>query len=328
MRRPSHFAQASLIVSMGSTLIGPPCTAGVYCTEDRRKSPTGAIPRSALTIISAGARKLRRRSRRPEVSSSLRVARASPGRRRILSLIRERYPGGAAAMKTVLGTGANRGIGLEFARQYAVDGWRVLAGCRNPDSAQALQRLMRDIEGRLSLVEIDVTDVGSVQRAAVEGDQGAIDVLINCAGVMGKSDQTIGTIDFDDWEHVLDVNVLGPARMTEAFLERVAQSSRRTIVTITSGMGSLADNTSGGYIPYRTSKAAVNMVMRSAAIDLEPRGITCVVINPGWVKTDMGGPNATLSAQDSVSAMRRVIAKLGPRDSGRFYNYDGREYPW
>src|SRR5207248_771754 len=192
MRRPSHFAQASLIVSMGSTLTGPPCTAGLYCTEDRRKSPTGAIPRSGLTITSAGARKLRRRSRRPGVSSSPRVARASPGRpspaarlrRRILSLIRERHPGGAAAMKTVLVTGANRGIGHEFARQYAVDGWRVLAGCRNPDSAQALQRLMPDMEGRLSLVEIDVTDVGSVQRAAVEGDQGAIDVLINCAGVM------------------------------------------------------------------------------------------------------------------------------------------------
>ncbi|TLY84259.1 MAG: SDR family oxidoreductase [Gammaproteobacteria bacterium] len=231
-------------------------------------------------------------------------------------------------MNTVLVTGANRGIGLEFARQYAVDGWRVLAGCRNPDSAQALQRLMPDMEGRLSLVEIDVTDVGSVQRAAVEGDQGAIDVLINCAGVMGKSDQTIGTIDYDDWEHVLDVNVLGPARMTEAFLERVAQSSRRTIVTITSGMGSLADNTSGGYIPYRTSKAAVNMVMRSAAIDLARQRITCVVINPGWVKTDMGGRGATLTPEQSVSAMRRLIERLGPKDSGRFYNYDGREYPW
>src|SRR5213082_859553 len=209
-------------------------------------------------------------------------------------------------MNTVLVTGANRGIGLEFARQYAVDGWRVLAGCRNPDSAQALQRLM----------------------PAVEGDQGAIDVLINCAGVMGKSDQTLGTIDYDDWEHVLDVNVLGPARMTEAFLERVAQSSRRTIVTITSGMGSLADNTSGGYIPYRTSKAAVNMVMRSAAIDLARQRSTCVVINPGWVKTDMGGRGATLTPEQSVSAMRRLIERLGPKDSGRFYNYDGREYPW
>jgi NAD(P)-dependent dehydrogenase (short-subunit alcohol dehydrogenase family) len=231
-------------------------------------------------------------------------------------------------MKTVLVTGANRGIGLEFARQYAADGWRVLAGCRNPDSAQALQLLMRDAKDRLSLVEIDVTDAGSIERAAAAGDQGAIDLLINCAGVMGKSDQTIGTIDYDDWAQVLDVNVMGPARVTEAFLQRVARSSRRTIATITSGMGSLADNTSGGYIPYRTSKAAVNMVMRSAAVDLVRERITCVVINPGWVKTDMGGRGATLTPEQSISAMRRLIEKLGPKDSGKFYNYDGREYPW
>jgi NAD(P)-dependent dehydrogenase (short-subunit alcohol dehydrogenase family) len=121
---------------------------------------------------------------------------------------------------------------------------------------------------------------------------------------------------------------MGPARMTEAFAQRVAQSSRRTIVTITSGMGSLADNTSGGYLPYRTSKAAVNMVMRCAAIDLARRHIICVVINPGWVKTDMGGRGATLTPEKSVTAMRRVIDKLGPRDSGKFYNYDGDEYPW
>jgi NAD(P)-dependent dehydrogenase (short-subunit alcohol dehydrogenase family) len=127
---------------------------------------------------------------------------------------------------------------------------------------------------------------------------------------------------------VLEVNVLGPMRVCEAFLERLLQSDRRLIVTITSGMGSLADNASGGYIAYRTSKAAVNMAMRTAAIDLGPRGITCVVLNPGWVKTDMGGPNAKLSPEQSISAMRRVISKLGPTDSGRFYNYDGREFPW
>ena len=116
--------------------------------------------------------------------------------------------------------------------------------------------------------------------------------------------------------------------MCEAFLDRVARSERRLIVTITSGMGSLADNTSGGSIAYRTSKAAVNMAMRTAAIDLRPRGISCVVINPGWVKTDMGGPNAKLTPEQSISAMRRVIAELGANDSGRFYNYDGREYSW
>jgi NAD(P)-dependent dehydrogenase (short-subunit alcohol dehydrogenase family) len=231
-------------------------------------------------------------------------------------------------VKTVLVTGANRGLGLEFARQYAADGWNVLAGCRNPSKAQALQRVSQDMKGRLTLVEIDVTDARSVKRAAAEVGEGAVDLLINCAGVMGKSDQTIGTIDYDDWSRVLDVNVMGPARVTEAFLERVVQSSSRTIVTITSGMGSLADNTSGGYVPYRTSKAAVNMVMRSAAIDLARQRVICVVMNPGWVKTDMGGPGARLTPEQSVTAMRRLIGRLGPKDSGKFYNYDGREYPW
>ena len=121
---------------------------------------------------------------------------------------------------------------------------------------------------------------------------------------------------------------MGPLRVLEAFTDNLARSERRLVVTITSGMGSLADNTSGGSVAYRSSKAAVNMVMRSAAIDLAPRGITCVLINPGWVKTDMGGPDAMLSPQQSVSAMRRLIETLGPNDSGKFYNYDGREYPW
>jgi len=121
---------------------------------------------------------------------------------------------------------------------------------------------------------------------------------------------------------------MGPARMCEAFADHLARSARQLVVTITSGMGSLADNSSGGSILYRTSKAAVNMLMRSAAIDLRPRGIACVLLNPGWVKTDMGGPNARLSPEQSVSAMRGLIAGLGPDDSGRFYNYDGREYPW
>ena len=99
-------------------------------------------------------------------------------------------------------------------------------------------------------------------------------------------------------------------------------------MTITSGMGSIADNTSGGAIAYRSSKAAVNMVIRSAAIDLRSRGITCVVVNPGWVKTDLGGPNATLTPMESVKAMRRVVSTLGPPHSGKFYHYDGTEYPW
>jgi len=231
-------------------------------------------------------------------------------------------------MATILVTGANRGLGLEFTRQYLSEGYAVIAATRNPGAAHRLRQLERDSKGNLSLVEADVADSASVRRAASNIQTPAIDILINCAGVLGGDGQTIGSIDYHEWMRVLDVNVLGPMRMCEAFLDRVARSDRRLIVTITSGMGSLADNTSGGYIAYRTSKAAVNMAMRTAAIDLKSRGISCVVLNPGWVKTDLGGPNAKLSPEQSVAAMRRLIAELGPNDSGRFYNYDGREYPW
>jgi NAD(P)-dependent dehydrogenase (short-subunit alcohol dehydrogenase family) len=231
-------------------------------------------------------------------------------------------------MPNVLVTGASRGLGLEFVRQYLTEGYAVIAACRNPGTARALQQLERDSKGALTSVELDVADNASVKQAAARIATSTIDILVNCAGVIGTAGQTLGSLDYTAWMHVLEVNVLGPARVCEAFVERVAKSGRRLIITITSGMGSLADNTSGGYIAYRTSKAAVNMLMRSAAIDLKPRGITCVVVNPGWVKTDMGGPNAKLSPEESVGAMRRLIAKLGPRDSGRFYNYDGSEYPW
>jgi NAD(P)-dependent dehydrogenase (short-subunit alcohol dehydrogenase family) len=230
-------------------------------------------------------------------------------------------------VNTTLITGANRGLGLEFARQYAADGWHVLAACRNPDDADALQRLAREAPGRFGILKIDVTDAGSIRRAVAPLTQ-SIDLLLNSAGIMGARGQATGRVDYEDWARVLDVNAMGPMRMVEGLVDQVAQSSRRLIVTITSGMGSLADNTSGGYIPYRTSKAAVNMAMRSAAVDLARRHVTCVLLNPGWVKTDMGGAGAKLTPQQSVTAMRGLIERLGPADTGKFYNYDGGEYAW
>ena len=231
-------------------------------------------------------------------------------------------------MPAVLITGASRGLGFEFARQYALEGWRVIACCRNPEEAIALKSLEPTARDMVSVVTMDVTDNDTIRNAASTLKDVALDILINSAGVAGVPGQSAGQIDYAAWARVLDVNTMGPLRVLEAFKDNLARSKRRLVVTITSGMGSLADNTSGGSIAYRSSKAAVNMVMRSAAIDLAPRRITCVLINPGWVKTDMGGPNATLSPQQSVSAMRRLIETLGPNDSGKFYNYDGREYPW
>jgi NAD(P)-dependent dehydrogenase (short-subunit alcohol dehydrogenase family) len=231
-------------------------------------------------------------------------------------------------MPVALITGANRGLGLEFTRQYLSDGWRIFAACRVPACANELQRLAKKPDGELDIVAMDVTDAKSVRAAAVQAGDARIDLLINCAGITGASGQRVGKIDYGSWAHVLDVNTMGPLRVIESFLDKIAQSQRRLVVTITSGMGSLADNTSGGSIAYRTSKAAVNMVTRSAAIDLAPKRITCAVINPGWVKTDMGGPNATLTPRESVTAMRRLIEKVGPDQSGKFFHYDGTEYPW
>ena len=231
-------------------------------------------------------------------------------------------------MPSTLITGANRGLGLEFARQYLADGWQVYAACRDPDTASELRRLADPSDQNLRIMALDVTDPANVKAAATELDGQAIDLLLNNAGVMGPRGQTIGNIDYDAWAKVLDANAMGPMRVSEAFVDHVARSDRKLIVTLTSGMGSLADNTSGGSIAYRSSKAAVNMVMRSLAIDLAPLGITCVVVNPGWVQTDMGGPHARISPAESVTKLRHLIDTLGPAQSGKFFNYDGHEYPW
>jgi len=215
-------------------------------------------------------------------------------------------------MPSTLITGANRGLGLEFGIQYLADGWQVYAACRNPHSASELRRLAGASDDKLQILALYVTDPMSVQAAAAELNGQAIDLLLNNAGIGGPRGQTIGNIDYEAWAKVLDVNTMGPLRVSEAFVDQVARSERKLIVILTSGMGSIADNTLGGSIAYRSSKAAVNMVMRSLAIDLAPLGITCVVINPGWLLTDMGGPHASLTTAESVTMLRRLIEGLWP----------------
>jgi NAD(P)-dependent dehydrogenase (short-subunit alcohol dehydrogenase family) len=180
--------------------------------------------------------------------------------------------------------------------------------------------------GKLQIIELDVTEETTIKEAAKQ-IQEPIDILINNAGIAGPPDQRSGKVDYAAWREVLDVNTMGPLRVTEAFIRQLARSERK-LLTITSGMGSIGDNSSGSSIPYRSSKAAVNMVMRTVAIDLANKGIASVLINPGWVKTDMGGPNAPLATKESVGAIRRLISTFGPALSGRFFNHDGREYPW
>ncbi len=231
-------------------------------------------------------------------------------------------------MSTVLVTGANRGLGLEFVRQYAADGWKVYAACRDPDAAQELGQVAAQSGGAIRVLALEVTDTASIRAAAQSLAGEAIDVLINNAGVGSPKKQRLGSLDYAAWARVLDVNTLGPMRVVEAFLDSVAKGGDRKIVTLTSAMGSIADNGSGGSYAYRSSKAAVNIVMKSLSIDLAPRGITCVVVHPGWVRTDMGGPDGKLTPMQSVAALRKLIAELKPEDTGRFFNYDGKTYPW
>ncbi len=231
-------------------------------------------------------------------------------------------------MGTLLVTGANRGLGLEFARQYAAEGWQVHATCRDPGAADELRELATGSGGRIAVIALDVTNRASVSAAAASLSGTPIDLLINNAGVGSPLGQRLGALDYAAWARVLDVNTLGPMRVTEAFLNHLAASGEAKVVTITSGMGSIADNSSGGSYAYRSSKAAVNMVVKSLSLDLASRGITCIAINPGWVRTDMGGPGGKISPEESIAAMRKVITKLKLADSGKFFDYDGGNYPW
>jgi NAD(P)-dependent dehydrogenase (short-subunit alcohol dehydrogenase family) len=231
-------------------------------------------------------------------------------------------------MPTVLITGSNRGIGLALARQYAGDGWRVLATCRDPDHAKALRDVAAAGEA-VSIHRLDVTGDAGIRDLAAALEGTAIDVLFNNAGVMGpRGGQNFGAVDHAAWLGVLEVNLLGPVRIAEAFVDHVAASGLRTIAVVSSTLGSIAENASGGYYLYRTSKAAVNMAVRCMAASLRSRGITLVTLHPGWVRTDMGGPAAAVSPEQSAAGLRRVVAGLRPRDSGRFLRYDGTENPW
>lgn len=223
----------------------------------------------------------------------------------------------------MLVTGANRGIGLEFARSFAADGWRVHACARNIEKAKEL----RALEGDVAHHKLDVTNGLKVASLARELAEESIDLLINNAGLRG-SGATFGTTDYDDWAQVLQVNTLAPLRMVERFAGLIEKSERRLVVNISSIMGSIGQTSSGGDYIYRSSKAALNMVTKTLANDLAPLGITVVSFHPGWVRTDMGGPSAAITPAEAVAGMRRVMDGLTTEESGRFFNYDGTSIEW
>jgi len=224
----------------------------------------------------------------------------------------------------VLITGAGRGIGLEFARQYAETGWHVHATCREPKIASELLTLHGDV----TVHKLDVTHPKQIGHLVRELEGVPIDLLINNAGVIGPRDHSFGNLDYEAWDEVLRINTLAPIRIAEAFIDNILASERKLIVSLTSVYGSIASNSSGGSYAYRTSKAALNAAMRSLAMDLRDQGAIVIVFHPGWVRTDMGGAGAPLSPQDSVAGMRALIDLLKPSQTGRFFGYDGAEIPW
>lgn len=234
-------------------------------------------------------------------------------------------------------TGASRGIGLELVRQYAQQGLsngrfcKVIATCRDPENAPQLQALAEDVRrnGNDNIVirELDVTNQDSVQafKSSLRGR--SIDILINNAGMYG-SNAPLLPVDIEQWHEVFHLNCVSPVYLTQQLLENLKQSQLGKVVTISSDMGSIANNSGGGAYLYRSSKAALNAAMYSLSLDVKEFGITIMMLHPGHVKTDMGGPNAKISVEESASGLRKTIDDVSLDDSGAFRNWKGEPMPW
>ena len=247
-------------------------------------------------------------------------------------------------MATLLITGANRGIGLGLVKVYLENQWQVIASCRSPKTASELMSLKEQYSDKISIIGMDVNDQTQID-AAVQSLNGApIDVLINNAGTVEMEkygsgayekvngvpidDPDLRKYDYQQWEDILRTNVLGPARITGSFVDNLEAADHGVVVMITSGLASVSNTWNAGRYAYRTSKAALNMLMRSSGKWLESLGITSVAISPGWTRTDMGGPNALNSIEESVNGVYQVITGVSAEDAGKFLNFDGTTLPW
>jgi NAD(P)-dependent dehydrogenase (short-subunit alcohol dehydrogenase family) len=230
-------------------------------------------------------------------------------------------------MSSVFVTGSNRGLGLEWCRQYAEAGWRVFATCRHPESADALHHLAR-LHPLLSVHRLDVTRPESLYAVRAELQDESIDVLVNNAGIYLEKYAPTAELRYDEWRQTLDVNTLSPLRVTEALLELVAHSPRRLVVAISSHMGSIAEISAPGDTYYRSSKAALNAAMKGLSLALRERGIGVLLLHPGWVRTRMGGWDAPLTVAESVAGMRARVDEFSLDMTGRFLRHDGTDIPW
>lgn len=222
-------------------------------------------------------------------------------------------------------TGANRGIGLEMVKQFAQSGWQISACCRNPEQAEGLQVLVRENRD-IHLYALDVTDYTAVANLALQLKEQSFDQLINNAGIYGPRSSNLNDLDLDAWRQVFETNTIAPLKLVQAFTPHVASSQGKQIAILSSKMGSISDNQGGASYIYRSSKTALNQVIKSLSIDLEPQGINVISLHPGWVQTDMGGPNGLITVEQSVAGLKSVLTS-NPL-SGQFYNYDGSLIGW
>ena len=234
----------------------------------------------------------------------------------------------APQIKSVLITGASSGLGLEHCRAFAARGLQVFATARVPAQAEELRSLAQRYEGRITVLAYDAAQADAAQRLKRELGDLPIDLLLANAGAIGGERQSFGAVDVAAALQLVQVNALAPLQLVEALADNVAVSGRKLIAFQSSKMGSIGDNSSGGYYAYRVSKAALNMIAKCLCSDLGPRGVTVVSLHPGWVQTRMGGANAPVTVQQSVAGQQLLLDRLTPQDSGRFFNYDGAQLPW
>lgn len=226
-------------------------------------------------------------------------------------------------MNTVLVTGANRGIGLSLVQHYLNQGWQVHATYRSTSQSQPLLDIVNE---QLFCYRLDITDYPKV--TALADQLPTIDLLINNAGYYGPKGYGFGNTDVDEWRKVFEINTIAPLKLVEALYPNLQQGRLKKIACLSSKVGSMTENTSGGGYIYRSSKAALNSVVKSLSNDLSSQGYTVLALHPGWVQTEMGGPNALIDTDTSAAGLTKVIAQADSSHSGQFINYDGTRLPW
>ena len=231
-------------------------------------------------------------------------------------------------MKKILVTGANRGLGLGLVKKFLKNNEKVICTTRNISKSKELMLYKEKYNDNLEICELDLLDKDSPNILSnFLGDE-TIDLFINNAGVIGHSAQHFKSVSLNHWLDVLKVNLIAPLLITQSIIKNIEKSSERKIYFISSKVGSIEDNKSGGMYIYRSSKTALNQVVKSLSIDLKPLGISVISLHPGWVRTEMGGPNALISVEESVNGMVDVISNTSIINSGQFINYDGTRLPW